>query len=114
MRLRVRTALILIALSSPLLAAVAVVARHGSLPGFRRYHAGMANAYGREADVYRLAARTYRSHAAPGHSCAACRRYDRPLGELIKESERRRREYEREARWHELLTLGMPHFRWRT
>ena len=97
LRLRLGTALAAVALLGLLF---------GYLAGWRRDpkqdrdHCEMAGALLYRAEIYRLEVATYRAHAAPGHSCATCRKWPLPVAELIARSARRQRELESKAREH--------------
>ena len=106
LRLRLRTLMIAIALLSPILYAVIVVYRQGGPAAYRSYHGHMAARDYDFAERYHNRVRFLRKHASPGHLCASCSRFDRPLDHFIADAERRERDYRRMALWHRILCIN--------
>src|SRR5690242_5480988 len=94
MRLRLRTARLSVALLSPPLYCVAVVARHGGFFSYLRYEVALASACYNQAERRRAGIELLGQHAAPEHCCERCREYTQPVGELILQEEKRLREWE--------------------
>ncbi|HEV3167803.1 MAG TPA: hypothetical protein VGZ22_27615 [Isosphaeraceae bacterium] len=107
-RIRLRTVMIGIALLSPLLYAGADICRYGGWDGFKEHHARIASDCSLHGAYAAERASDLRSHTGPGHSCAECNHFDKPITELIAEEERLRDEKLRCARWHEFLAFGRP------
>jgi hypothetical protein len=106
-RIRLKTALLGIALLSPVLYAGAVICRYGGWDGFRDHHTRMASACYADAGDRARWVKFLRKSARAGWTRSSCRhQIDRPIGELIAEEERLHEEKLKCARWHEFLAFG--------
>ena len=100
--LRVRTALVLVAVAGVSLGYVAVRWRRAGF-AFQMRHAIRANAYWHTAWQEGIRAENLGRCAAPGHRCPLCGQLERPINELIADALHRQAAARRAAWWNALI-----------
>lgn len=108
-RMKTRSLMIAIAVMSPFLAAMALIAREGGPVRFLQNHAYQANIYDEESRHCAETIKRFAKHATLGHTCAHCVAFPRPWAAIVAEARRREGRARRLASWHGFLASpGRP------